>query len=324
VTHTRGTSITRLALPVMLLTVAATGWCAPMDGVATVCEARAERILMAESTLAPEFIYPEGKIDYEVIEEMLDQAMMSLTGETSVKDAWGVHFKPLDRVGIQLDVAPMPVHAAILEAVTLRLMRCGVPRENIIVYAGAESALFRAGFDLSGAPGRVRVMGADAEGYRKGLSRIVLDYCTAIINLSRLRIDPQLGMRGAVANCLATVPYPDQLRLQSEPEEMALAAASASLRQKTRLHIVDALRPGYAERADSRALETWLRRSILVSEDPVAIDAIGREILLEKLREAAPETTTLTPPVTWLLRAAEKYRLGVADLDAIKLTQIGP
>jgi hypothetical protein len=295
----------------------------PAADAPRVCVARAERILMPEHVLAPEFIYPQGKIDYPVVAGLLDQAMMSLTGERSGKEAWCSRVTPLDRVGIMLDIEPLPVHRAILEAVTLRLIACGVPRENIIVFAAEETALFRAGFDLSEVPGRVRVMGADSEGYRRGMTRVVLDYCTVIINLSRLRLDARIGMSGAIANHLAAAPTVERLRLLSHPEELAAVAARGSLKLKTRLHIMDALRPGDLP-TDHAEPETWMYRGVVVSEDPVALDAVARQILLARLRESKPDADALTPPVVYLEPAATRYRLGVADIDAIDLTELGP
>ena len=296
---------------------------APAADAPRVCVARAEKILMSESALVPEFIYPHGKIDYPVVAGLLDEAMVSLTGERSGKEAWCSRVSPLDRVGIMLDIAPLPVHRALLEAVTLRLIACGVPRENITVFAAEESALFRAGFDLREVPGRVRVMGADSEGYRRGMTRVVLDYCTVIINLSRLRMDARIGMSGAIANHLAAAPTVERRRLLSSPEELAAVAARGSLKLKTQLHIMDALRPGDLP-VDRAEPATWLYRGVLVSEDPVALDAVGREILLARLRESNPDAAALTPPVVYLEPAATRYRLGVADIDAIELTEIGP
>lgn len=296
---------------------------APAADAPRVCVARAERILMPGHTLAPDFIYPQGKIDFDVVAGLLDQAMVSLTGERTGKEAWASRVTPLDRVGIMLDIEPMPVHRALLEAVTLRLISCGVPRENIIVFAAQESALFRAGFDLSEVPGRVRVMGADSEGYRKGMTRVVLDYCTAIINLSRLRMDARIGMSGAIANHLAAAPTVERLRLLSQPEELSAVAARGSLKLKTQLHIMDALRPGDLP-VDGAETETWLYRGVLVSDDPVALDAVGREILLARLRESNPDAVSLTPPVVYLEPAATRYRLGVADLGAIELVETSP
>lgn len=298
--------------------------CVGADARAHVCVARAENILMPESPLAPPFIYPEGKLDYKVVEKLLDDALLALSPAETPREAWCARFSPTDRVGIQIDVGLLPVHKTLLEAVTLRLIACGVQQSNIIVYAGEETALFRAGFDLSGAPGRIRVMGADSEGYRKGISRIVLDHCSAIINLARLRTDPRVGMSGALTNCLSAVPYEERERLLRTPAELPAAAAIAALKLKTRLHIVDALRPGLGPGVQPDAVLTWTYGGVMVADDPVALDAIGHQVLLGKLREDHPEITDLDPPMAYLQPAHDRYRLGVADLEDIELTQIGP
>lgn len=313
----------RAALPLMLLALLGAGfpaWCAS----ARVCEARAENILLPEGPLAPAFIYPEGKLDYRVVEKLLDDALLALTGASTVREAWAAHFSPTDRVGIQIDVGSPPVHNTLLEAVTLSLLACGVPQDNIVVYSGEESALFRAGFDLTPSPGRVRVLGADAAGYRKGISRIVLDHCSAIINLARLRADPRVGMCGALTNCLAVVPFEERERLFRTPHQLPSAAALAPLRMKTRLHVLDALRPALLSGEGSASPRTWTYGGVLLSTDPVAVDAVGREVLLTKLREADPQLSDLAPPVAYLAAAQKRYRLGVADLANIELIRLGP
>ncbi|MCD6361754.1 MAG: DUF362 domain-containing protein [Armatimonadetes bacterium] len=311
-------------LAALSLAVILTAAVAHAGGASCVCVARAEKILLPQSALAPSFAYPEGKLDYNVVAKLVDDAVMSLTGESGVREAWCGLFSPTDRVGIQLDVNPLPVHRTLLEAVTLRLIACGVPQSNIVIYSGEEVALFQAGFDLSETPGRIRVMGADAQGFRKGLSRIVLDHCTVIINLARLRVDPRVGMSGALTNCLSSVPYEERERLLRTPEELPAAAARASLKVKTRLHIVDALQPALATADNQLGFVTWLYRGVMVSRDPVALDAVGRRILLDRLREDNPDVEALSPPVVYLQPAHDRYHLGTADPDAIELREFGP
>ena len=81
-----------------------------------VCVARADRVVFPDSVFTPSWVYPEGKIDYFVVEALLDQAVGSLTGESSVRTAWSQLFRPNDRVGVQIDVGALPVHQALIEA----------------------------------------------------------------------------------------------------------------------------------------------------------------------------------------------------------------
>lgn len=301
--------------------------CAADPGVpelSRVCVARAQTIMLPESVLTPKWLYPDGKLDYSVVERLLDQAMMSLTGKSEVKDMWTTYFGSTDTVGIQLDVAPLPVHDALLEAVLRRLSKAGVPLRNIIIYSGEELALFRAGFDLAGTGAGARVMGTDGQGFRNGLSRVLLDYCTAVIDLSRLRVDPQIGMSGVLANALATVPYEERVRLRADPENLAQAASRATVWRITKLHIVDLLQPGYRAPEGAGDYDTWDYGGVMVSEDPVAADTIGRQVLVDKLHEEDPGVTELHPPVRYLQPATERYRLGNSDRARIELSSIGP
>jgi len=87
---------------------------------------------------------------------------------------------------------------------------------------------------------------------------------------------------------------------------------------------MDALRPGYAPGRQGEPPDTWLYGGLLVSYDPVALDSAGRDILLEKLREANPEAAQLDPPVTYLDPACQRYHLGECDPAKIEVVTIGP
>ncbi|MFW5868186.1 MAG: hypothetical protein ACOCX2_10245, partial [Armatimonadota bacterium] len=210
--------------------------------------ARAESIMTLEGPLNPQWLYPEGRIDYGVIEWLLENAVAHSVGMTDVDDAWDVLLSPGDRVGILVDVEGIQPHDPILEALIRQIMDRGVLMRNITIFAGEESALFRAGYDISGRTPGVRVMASDDQGYRGGLTRIVLQQCTKIVNLSRLRVHPQIGMYGALANCLAAVPYVDRERMLRNPEQLPEAAAKATMKRKVVLPILDALSPGFQPR----------------------------------------------------------------------------
>lgn len=310
-----------------------------------VAVARAERILAPEGLLNPSWLYPEGKIEYSIVEGLLGQAVTGAVGVEPADEAWDELLGPNDRVGIQLDVKRPQTTNELLEALILRIHGTGVPLRNIIIYAGDEAALFRAGFDLSNRTPGVRVMASDDQGYRGGLTRIVLDHCTKIINVSRLRADRRIGMHAALANCLASVPYVERERLMREPQDLASAAANATLRRTIVLHIVDALQPVHRPPAEGVDPGTWLYRGILASSDPVALDTVCRSILLEgpggdespadgdeapvggdeePPTDDGPDGKALTPPVQYLEPATERFRLGNSDPERIDVERIGP
>jgi len=285
---------------------------------------RAERILVPEGIRAPAFLYPEGRVEYGVVEDLLDQAVMATLGHDRARDAWRALISPGDRVGIQIDVDGIEAHDAVLDVLVRRIADAGVPLRNIIIYAGEETALFRAGFDLSGLAPGATLMASDDLGYRGGLSRIVLDHCTKVISLSRLRVDPDLGMRGALATCLQSVPYAEREHLERDPATLAEAAANSALRRMIVLHIFDALWPIIGHPDGGGDPETWQFGGVMASTDPVALDVVGREVLLDKLREEDPDRRCLEPPVLYLEPATEVYRLGNSDASLIDVTELWP
>lgn len=290
----------------------------------TVAVARADTIMNTESPLAIGWLYPEGRIDYGVIERLLGRAVAGAAGAETVDDAWKALLSPGDRVGIQVDVEGVQPHDPILEALIRQIMDSGVPMRNIIIFAGEESALFRAGYDISGRAPGVRVMAGDKEGYRKGLTRIVLDHATKIVNLSRLRVDPEIGMYGALANSLASVSYVDRKRMLDNPVQLPEAAARATTRRKTVLHIIDALRPGISAQDGGGRFDTCAYDGVMASTDPVALDVIAGSKLQSMIVEEAGGGACPELEVPYLLPAAEAYRLGVADIEQIDLMEIGP
>ena len=320
---------TRRLLPAIIVVLLAAGigcgWAQiEADETSTVALARAESIMTTEGPLNPGWLFPEGRIDYRVIEWLLSEAVAGSVGAEDVDAAWGVLLNPSDRVGIQVDVDGIQPHDPLLEALVRQIMDRGVPMRNIIIYGGEESALFRAGYDISGRTPGVQIMASDDQGYRNGITRIVLDHCTKIVNVTRLRIDREVGMYCALANCLAAVPYVDRRRMVRNPEQLPEAAAIATMRRKSVLHIVDGLRPGFRYRDGGGRFDTWPLNGVLASVDPVAIDVIGQEILQTKLSEEAADGPCQTIDVPYLTPADEAYRLGQSDREKIEVVQIGP
>ncbi len=289
----------------------------------TVALARTDRITVRDTPFSPSWLYPEGRIDYASIDRVLKEAVAHAVGTETAAEAWRELLNPTDRVGIQFDVKGMAARDVMLEALIRQIMDAGVPLRNIVIYAGEEADLFRAGFSLSGRAPGARVMASDSMGYRRGVSRVVLDTCSKIVNISRLRVDPDLGMYGALANCLESVPNVERVRARRDPTHVAEAASGATLRRKTVLHIVDALRPGYAPTDDGRRFETWEFRGVLASTDPVALDAVARDILQEKRKEILGEDR-YELEVPYIEAATERLRLGNSSPDRIEVVSIGP
>ena len=97
------------------------------------------------------------------------------------------------------------------------------------------------------------------------------------------------------------------------------------MKGKTRLNILVALTPQFYGRGanffDRRYV--WPYRGIIVGLDPVAVDAVGAELLRLKRIAHFGEDRALDVPPVHITVAEQKYKLGVADLKRIDIVKVG-
>lgn len=290
----------------------ATGNPGKEPGPAVVARVESEAFLLTEGVWTPPGVYPLGKQDYKVVARMLDRAAMLATSTTRIDDAWRSMLETSDRVGILYDAGDPPASLTLLDALLDRVIGIGVRPSNVIVWADDERSLFSAGLRVTHDGEGVRMMGAESEGYRDGVSRIAVSYCDVLINLARLRPDRRIGMWAALANQLACVPQVERVRLLANPRELPSAAARPSVRARFRLHLVDALQPAY-EVGPLKEPPYWNCGTLLASTDAVAVDVIARAILEDKLARVRGVPTALRPEPVYLKTAADPYRAGQSD-----------
>jgi uncharacterized protein (DUF362 family) len=152
-------------------------------------------------------------------------------------------------------------------------------------------------------------------------SKIVTREVDKIINLPILK-----NAGSSVTLCLKNLAYGSitntgRLHEKLWAETSAEACAFAPLRDKVVLNIVDGLigcfqgGPG----ADPQFICEY--KTLLFGSDPVAVDRIGYEIVLAK-RIAENIQQKDSPRARTFLDMAEKLKLGVAQLDKIKLSEV--
>ncbi len=316
---------TVLACAVVLATVACTAQASPgrAPGPATVGLARADHVYLPDSIFVPKFAYPEGKIDYDILELLLRRAVTAWSGQQP-DDFWTQNFLPNDRVGLMIDVQEPSVPPIMVEVIIRQLVSARVRTENILIFAADERDLFAAGFSLDHDRPGVKAYGAASLGYRNDISRILIDMCDKIINVATLRPHSQFGMTGAVYNHLACAPATVAKQVTADPRQLASVAARALINQKVILHFLVALHPFYAVPTEAQPEPRWEYAGLLLASDPVAVDIVGLEILTAKRTEEGIEPAE--PPVArqYLDAASDEYRLGQADRDKITVVTIEP
>ncbi len=290
--------------------------------------ARGDHLYLPGPVYAPPGIYPEGKLDWQIVEFLIRGAIGAAGLSLPLK-----LFDPADRVGVMIDATPPPLPLILVEAVLEQLVAAGVAPQRLFIFSAKESDLFAAGFSLGAESGSgVRVYGADALGYRGGYSRLLLDQCDKVVNVARLRPSAQLGMTGAVFNCLNAVDAPTRFGLLGKPEDIGSVPARLALADKLVLHFLDCTHLDYAVPAPPAEGEPptppptrprWEYRGMLCSRDPVAMDEVGKQILEAKRAAVQGEPWPLDPAPTYLEAASRVWKIGQSDPTRLAVKAVG-
>jgi hypothetical protein len=232
-------------------------------------------------------VWDGDRILEPVVLRMLDAALVRLTGIDDAAAAWRVLFDPGEQVGIKVNtISRYTTTPQVAYAVAQRLQEAGLAPEQIVIFDRTEHELVSRGYTINADGPGVRCRGAAAwEGAEQvaGTTQRVHDVmrsCDALINIPALKVHGTAGFTSALKNHYGTVDHPGSLhRSYCDPAIPELNALPV-IRDKTRLVIGDFIRICPYD---------WNRMSIenliAMSFDPVAHDAIARQVLVER-REA--------------------------------------
>ena len=252
---------------------------------------RAKVVLIRDKNALISFKKPNT----DVIQKMLDDSITTLLRETDPINAWKKLVKPSDIVGIKSNVwGPIPTTREVEQALKKRIMDAGVSEENI---------------------------GIDDRGVRR--NRIFKD-ATVIINARPARTHHWSGMGGCIKNHIMFVPLPSAYHGDS-CADLATLWYKHNLKERTKLNVLLMLNPLFHGIGPHHYSDkyVWEYKGILVSQDPVAVDAIGVRILQAKRREYFGEERSLQPPAKHIYLADTRHHLGVSDPDKIELIKLG-
>jgi hypothetical protein len=235
-----------------------------------------------------------GEFDGDLIQQMLDEAMVALFGLDQPADCWAHIIQPDDVVGVKTNVwgylpTPPEVEQAIIRGVT----EAGVPEDNI------------------------------ATGDRNVRRNETFQRSTALINTRPMRTHAWSGVGSLIKNYIMFDNPPDY-----HDDACASLAKLWDLpitRGKTRLNVLVMLTPQF-HNIGPHHFDTsyiWTYGGLIVSTDPVAADAIGLRIIQQKRRLSFGEDRPLQPTAHHIALADTQYRLGNASMDRIELVRLG-
>lgn len=269
----------------------------------------------------------DGQIRTAALEKMLNRCMTKLTGEPNAISSWKKLFSPDDVVGIKVNclfgrgVATRP---EVADAIARGLISAGVKPENIIIWDRSTGDLIKCGFKPNKGAG-VQCIADDGDwgetieqGAFKGrISKIISDRITAIVNAPILKTHSISGISSCLKNHYGSFDNPSSHHKDNCNPSMADFSAIPMVKNKTRLVIVDAIRPQYDGGPGLKADAQFDNYSLLASRDPVAADAVGVDIIQRKRQQEGLDPLP-GKKIAWLASAQDRA-VGISDLARIEI-----
>ena len=224
-------------------------------------------------------------IHADVVKQMLDAAIVELTGIGDAQMAWRILFDPTERIAIKVNtINRYGTSVPLAYAVAEKLQAIGVAAENIVIFDRNTGELQQAGYPINEDGPGVRCRATrehreprDVAGTTQRLSDVLLN-CDALINLPLLKQHGFSGLTFALKNHYGSIERPGDLHFDNCAPGIAALNALPEIRNRTRLIIGDVLRmcPVNWDQA-------VVGNTLLMSFDPVAHDYVGMQILTDWL-----------------------------------------
>ncbi len=232
----------------------------------------------------------EDRIDAAAVQDMIDAAVKEFAGEADAAKAWAKFVKPADTVGVKFTHCGwMRVHTEqpVIDAIVKRVGEAGVAGDRII---------------------------AQDEG-------LPAAKCTALINVPTVKVHTMTGIAVSLKNYINFSAKPASYH--SPSTNLGEIYLQPEVKGKTRLIIVDMLRPYFGPGPQINPLHRWNYGGIMVGTDPVAIDTVCLKLCQVKRRLFKGEDWPISPPPDNITAADKTYNLGTSDPARIKLVKLG-
>ena len=287
-------------------------------------------------------------LDEQVVSEMIDRAMMKLTGLDSAKEAWKDFVLPTDIVGIKINPLAgkqLSTHRIIVDKIIDGLYGAGVLKNQIVIWDRFESHLINVGYEINQSGRGVRCFASDSKGVgyddevfyetekdvavRRENESILSRYTklltkelTVVINVPVMKHHGIAGVSGCLKN-LAFGSVDNTHRFHSNPincnPAIADIFAHTVLKDKVVLNIVDGLLAAFNGGPTYDPGGVWQYGGILVSQDPVALDQIIYQTVEEKRKELKLSSIAR---LSKYIRSASRMDLGTNDLDEVDYKEV--
>ncbi len=222
-----------------------------------------------------------NKVDVAVLKRMLEGTIQRVTGEKDARDAWLALVKPTDTVGLVPTPHLNPTHQELVDLVREGLKEAGIPGEKILL--------------AQGGPEKARA-------------------CTALISMPGLKAHWLTGIGTVLKNYITFSGSPSSYHEENNVK-LGEIWNLPHVKGKTRLILVDALRPLCDKGPQPDPRYMWNYNGLIAGKDPVAVETVCLRIITAKRRALRGEPWPLSPPPLCVAAAEERYHIGSSRVD---------
>jgi len=228
--------------------------------------------------------------DSAIVKKMLDEMIQLATGESSAAAGWKKLIKPDDVVGLVPTPALNRTHKELIDAVQAAVAEAGVAPDRILQVQGKKD---------------------------------LVEKCTALISLPALKVHALTGIGTVMKNYITLGAKRANSYHQAQNVELGEIWLMPTVKGKTRIVIVDALRPLFDRGPQTDPKSSWNYNGLFASTDPVAAETVALQILTAKRKAVKGEAWEITPPPLCVEAADKKFNLGTSDPKKIVLKLSG-
>jgi uncharacterized protein (DUF362 family) len=270
----------------------------------------------------------------EVAGSMLERAMLEFTGKNKAADGWASLFSKKDLVGIKINCLGKPKMSStpeVVGAIIEGLKSAGIPEEQIVVFDLFGSHMRMSRFKIRNKKTGVRFIHNKMWGYEEKWRKHpsgkvkfteILLKADKIISVPVLKHHVLSGVTGALKNmAFGTIVNPSAHHRNNCDPGIANIYNLEPIKDKTRLIVCDGTFIQYDKGPQYHEASRLPYNSLLVTQDPVAMDKLSWEYIdeLRKTKRKRPLVKTRGKPVH--IATAAGLGLGTDDRAKIKLIE---
>ena len=228
-------------------------------------------------------------LDIIILEKMLEQTLIKVTGQKNTKDAWLSLVKPNDVIGLVPTDHLNPTHDEVVDVVKSSLVKAGIPKD------------------------RIRLAQGGPRNPKK---------CDALIAIPGLKAHWLTGIGTVLKNYIMYSGSPSNYH-KGNSSKLGEIWNLPFVKGKTKLVLVDSLYPLCDKGPQPDPRYQWPYNGLIAGTDPVAVETVCLKIINEKRKAIRGEPWPLSPPPICVEAADKVYGLGTSRMEAIKIEHHG-